>query len=306
MALAHFFALAGSQGSYAGIRHALPLLMVLALVPGAATSRAWQERSRLWGIAVVSLLLVTALMTLGEKRLWEYHNELVGGSAGAWHYFRNESLDLGQRSLEQKRFYDAEISSTGKNVYSDYWLAEEQARALEFHLARRVTSLEDTNVAGVFEGFFFYPAAARLPQPEFDFDPRKVFAGMVPVARFGLVEVWRGRQVSPQARASSLRRKVLEYIYREQGSDWALVSRRLEEVLAATPYDFSVAIELGNAYLRLGQRSAALRAYRQPFSQGARGVLDDMTRENLAQRLASLEHGEALATLKPLRNPWME
>ncbi len=81
MAAARLLALAGSQGSYAGVRHALPALMALAILAGAVVSLAWRRRSRAWGGVVVGLLALAAAMTLAEPRLWEYHNELAGGTA---------------------------------------------------------------------------------------------------------------------------------------------------------------------------------------------------------------------------------
>jgi hypothetical protein len=118
--------------------------------------------------------------------------------------------------------------------------------------------------------------------------------------------VWFGRQISPRSRAAAMRGKVLQYIYQRRGSNWALVAQRLEEVLAVNSFDFSVAIELGNAYLRLDRREEALRAYRQPFTQSERHLLDEITRENLERMTEALERGDSLEILQPLRNPWME
>ncbi len=306
MALAHLLALANSQGSYAGVRHALPVVAALAVLAGAAGALARQRRSRLWSAAVALLLAGAAFSTLGEERLWEYHNELAGGTAEAWRSFRNEGNDLGQRALELQRFDRAVIAPSGAKLYSDYWFAEEEARALGMRFARRVEDLHDTNTAGIFEGFFFYGIDARLPQPDIDWDPAVELAGLTPVARFGAAEVWRGRQISPRSRAQSLRGRLNEYIYQDRGDDWPMVARKLEEVLAVNTFDFSVAIELGNAYLRQGLREKALSAYRQPFAHEDRGLLDEITREDLEERIASLTRGDALETLKPLRNPWME
>ncbi len=303
-AAAHLLALSLSQGSYAGVRHALPLVMGLALLAGAAVRYAWR-RSRPWRWTVAILFVATAAMTAGENRLWEYHNETVGGTAEAWRWFRNEGNDLGQRALELARFDRETMAATGEKVYSDYWFAEEEARALGMNFARRVAGLEDDNQAGIYEGYFVYNVDCRLPWPDFEWDPAKELAGLERVARFGAVEVWHGRQVSPQSRAYALRHQLIDYIYGNQGEDWALVARRLTEVLAVQPHDFSMAIELGNAYLRLGQRGPALEAYRQPFSQ-RRGLLDALTRHSLEERIAELERGEPLERLRPLRNPWME
>ena len=306
MAAAHLLALAGSQGSYAGVRHALPLTLTLAILSGGGWWLAWHRRSRALGGALAGLLLLAVATTWNEPRLWEYHNELAGGTAGAWRYFRNEGTDLGQRSLEIQRFHQTAVAPSGEKLYSDYWFAEEQALALGLNFARRVENLEDSNTEGTYEGYFVYQVEARLPQPDLDWDPARELAGLAPVARFGAAEVWHGRQRSPRSRAYSLRGKILQYVYQQGGDDWPLVARRLEEVLAVNAYDFSVAIELGNAYLRQGLREAALRAYRQPFTQTRRDLLDEMTRSNLQQMIGLLERGDPLGELKPLRNPWME
>ncbi|RYG14204.1 MAG: hypothetical protein EON92_02940, partial [Burkholderiales bacterium] len=98
-------ALLGSEGIWGGIRHAMPLVVALSIPAGAAVAQAWAWRARslesFARTAVVAVLLIGALaMTIGEKRVWEYHNELVGGSRNAWRYFGNEGLDLGQRFSE--------------------------------------------------------------------------------------------------------------------------------------------------------------------------------------------------------------
>ncbi|MEP6907542.1 MAG: hypothetical protein ABI858_06120 [Pseudoxanthomonas sp.] len=303
-------ALLGSEGIWGGVRHAMPLIVVLCIPAGAAVAQAWALRARTLEsfarTAVVAVLLIGAVaMTLGEKRAWEYHNELVGGSDNAWQYFGNEGLDLGQRFGELRAFHDQVIKPSGKPLYSNYWVGEEQMRAARFNYRRRVESLEDRNVDGVYEGYFIYTRSDHRPWPSWDWDPKVVFQGLQPVAQFGFAEVWHGRQVLPRTRASGIGGKVFEYIYKENGDDWALVARRLEEVAKFFPQSASIGIELDNAYVRLGNKPAAIRAYRRPLQQD-KAPVDARIRAQIEAQVALIEGHSDLSKLKPLRNPEME
>lgn len=303
-------ALLGSEGIWGGIRHAMPLVVVLSIPAGAAVSQAWALRARTLEsrarMSVIALLLVGAVaMTIGEKRAWEYHNELVGSSAGAWQYFGNEGLDLGQRFGELRAFHDRVVQSSGEPLYSNYWVGEEQMRAARFNYRRRVESLDDTNVEGVYEGYYIYTRSDHRPMPSWDWDPEVVFKGLERVAQFGFAEVWHGRQVLPRTRAASMNRKVFDYIYKDNGDDWALVARRLEEVAALFPQSANTGIELGNAYVRLGDGPAAIRAFRRPLDQD-KAPVDARVRAQIEAQIAEIEKGADLSKLKPLRNPEME
>src|SRR3546814_13899367 len=58
-----------------------------------------------------------------------------------------------------------------------------------------------------------------------------------------------------------------DLIYKQNGRDWALVASRLEEVVAQLPQEVDAGVELGNAYLRLGRRDAAIGAYQRLLDQ---------------------------------------
>src|SRR3546814_3306944 len=96
-------------------------------------------------------------MTLREPRLWEYHNELAGGTGNAFRQFGNEGLDLGQRFHELRAFHDRHIAASGLPLYVDYWVGEQQMRGARLSSRRRVESLADTNVRGHYDGWFVYP-----------------------------------------------------------------------------------------------------------------------------------------------------
>ena len=309
-AMAYAAALLGSEGIWGGIRHAMPLVVALSIPAGAAVAQAWTRRARTPAsgarLSVVALLLGAAVaMTIGEKRAWEYHNELVGGSNGAWRYFGNEGLDLGQRFGELRAFHDRVVRPSGEPLYSNYWVGEEQMRAAGFKYRRRVVSLDDTNVEGIYDGYYIYTRSDHRPWPSWDWDPKVVFRGLRLVARFGFAEVWHGRQVLPRTRASSMSAKVFDYVYKDDGDDWALVARKLEEVAAMFPQSASVGIELGNAYVRLGDGAAAVRAFRRPLDQ-KKAPVDTRIRAQIEAQIASIENGADLSGLRPLRNPEME
>lgn len=302
---AHLLALMSSQGTYGGMRHALPLVVSLGILAGAAVAWAWQARSRA-GMAAVALLLVAALgMTLREPRLWEYHNELAGGSAEAWRYFGNEGLDLGQRYPEIRAFHDRVIKPSGASLYSDYWFGEKQAIADRLNYRKRVQDLQDDNVAGIFDGYFLVGMSANLPEPDWGWDPEKAFAGTREVARLGYVQVRQGRMTNPQGRAASLYHRAMEYLYRENGRDDALVATRLEEVVKVLPPHAGAGIELGNAYLRLGRPGDARVAYRRLLDQ-KEAPLEALVRAQVEAQLALIDSGADATRIKPVRNPWME
>jgi hypothetical protein len=307
MSATHLLALCGSQGTYAGVRHALPIVIALAVLAGGAVGRSARAGSKSLGIASLTCLAAATLMTVREPRLWEYHNELVGGTENAWRYFANEGIDLGQRTYEVEEYVRRVIKPSGQHFFLSYDnVIEAETRALGIEGSKKVEDLNDTNVAGLWEGYFLYHATDRVPFPEVGWDPAAVFKELTRVARLGSVEVWRGRQQSPRVRAGWISRLVSEYIYKKGGSDWELVSKRLEEVLAIAPTDGSAALELGNTYLRLGRRDDAVRAYRQPLAQVDRGLLDDLSRTDLEQQIARLERGDDLARISPLRPRGME
>lgn len=301
----HLLALMASPAAWGGIRHATPLLAAAAILGGAAVAEAWRRRSKALLALVGALFGLALVTTIREPRLWEYHNELAGGSENGFRYFKHEGLDLGQRFHEIRAFHDREIAPSGLPMFSDYWMMETQVRAAGLRYRRLVESLDDDNVAGVYDGWFVYPMDALLPVPQFEWDPREVFKDMRLAVRLGNVGVWRGRLVRPKARASSMNGQVMDYIYKENGKDWALVAKRLEEVAAVTPANLATAAELGNAHLRLGDRAAAIRAYRRPLEQTQMPVDDDLAR-SFREQIVRVQQAPDPKQVPPMRNPWME
>lgn len=279
----HLWRSSARVASGGGVRHATPLLAAAALC--AAVAQAWQRRSRVAMAAVAALFAAAAAMTFSEPRLWEYHNELVGGTRNAYRYFDNESLDLGQRFSEIRAFHDRVIAPSGLPLYSTYWMVDAQVRAARINFHRRVESLDDTNVDGIYDGYFLYKMGDTLPWPSWDWVSRRCSATSSWWRESATSASGAGRQVRPQTRASSLSSKVMDYIYEEGGSDWSLVARRLEEVVVWWPQKIDTAVELGNAYLRLGDGARALTAYRRLLEQD-KVPLDGLIRQQLETQIA--------------------
>jgi len=310
MAGAHFAALAGSQGSYAGIRHALPvvmaMLLLIALAIAQALARLGDAPDRLATRAPVAafaaLLLALIIATLPEPRLYEFHNRLAGGSQDAWRYFDNESVQLGQRAHEARAFYEAVI------VHQDLPFFGARSRQFEGAGVQGrywVESLDDDNVEGVFEGYFLSTMSSLNPAPEFDWDPDTFYADTEQVHRAGHLLIRKGRIVDPRARARGIGARLYDYLYRDKGEDWDLVARRSEEVLQVDPFAIPVYLELGNARLRLGQREPALAAYRDLLEQ-TRFPVDAAILARLREHIARIEASEHLDGIDPMRNPWLE
>ena len=63
--------------------------------------------------------------------------------------------------------------------------------------------------------------------------------------------------------------------------------------------------ELGNAYVRLGRRADAARAYRGIFVQKKMPV-DPLVAAQVRAQIAKLEGDTPMAEVQPMRNPWRE
>ena len=301
----HMLALVGSDGIWGGVRHAMPVIVGAGVLAGGALAWAWQRRTRPALAAVATLYVAAIAMTIREPRVWEYHNELVGGTGNAYRYFTNEGLDLGQRFHELRAFHDRQIAGSGEPMYVDYWVGEQQMRAAKLGYRRRVESLRDTNVGGHYQGWFVYPMTDTLPWPQWDWDPGVVFKDMRMVARFGHIGIWHGEMTRPQTRAGALSGKISEYIYKEGGNDWALVAARLEEVVAQLPAKVDAGVELGNAYLRQGERDKAVRAYQRLLDQDKVPLAPKIAAE-LTAHIEKIGSAPDLAQVEPMRNPWLE
>ncbi len=300
----HMAALVGSGGVWGGVRHALPVVVGLGIVAGAVLDWAWSRRSRTW-LAVAALPYVVAFaMTIREPSAWEYHNELIGGTDNAYKYFDNEGLGLGQRYPQLRDYYRRVIAPSGLPLYTRF-ASPEILRADHIEFRRQVETLDDTNTEGKLTGWFVMGMGNLVPVPQADWDPKRDLRGRILVARFGPMGVWKGTQNDPKGRAGAMGSRVWEYIYRENGKDWAKVALRLEEVLKVVPMAVPASFELGNAYVRLGKREDAIRAYESMFVQKQMPI-DPLVAKQVHDQVDLLKSGVAMEKVQPLHSPWLE
>lgn len=310
MAGGHFAALASSQGAYAGIRHALPVVFALLLLIALALRQVLSELrlpqrspvARFAAVGFAALLLGLLAATLPESRLYEFHNRLAGGSENAWRYFANESLDLGQRFHEIRAFHDDVVLAGDLPFFGGRSRESEGAGLRNRNL---VESLDDDNVDGIYDGYFLVRMSALVAWPQWDWDPETFYAETEEVFRAGHMHVRKGRIRDPRARASSIAARLFDYIYRDNGDDWELVIRRGKEVLAVNPRFTAGHIELGNAHVRLGQREEALSAYRA-FVDQTLVPMDPAIIETVRHQIERIENSESLAGITPMRSPFLE
>ncbi len=304
LGLAYWLSLLSSRGTYAGVRHALPLFLPLATLGGALAWRAsvaLRHRQALKPLAFAPAALAL-VMTVREPRLYEYFNELAGGSANAWRNFSDEGVDLGQRFPEIEAYANAHLPP-GTPIYNAYMYMPELIRARRLNLHRYVESVDDTNVAGHYAGWFVIPLDTQIPAPEYDYDPKKFLAHMTLVDRIGTLGVWRGEVDEPRLRAMGLFPMLIEEIYEKPRPDWRLVAQRCGEIVARMPFHVGCAVEEGNALARLGDVAGARKAWAQ-----ARATMpaDDPTVVQLLALERASANGKLPTHWRPVRDPWLE
>jgi hypothetical protein len=124
-----------------GIRHALPVYPLVAVVAGVECARA-RRRDQLVGWLLVAWLLVAALVA--HPDYIAYFNEIVGGPANGQDYLIDSNFDWGQNAKALKQWLDVNHVT---HVYLDYFGTGAAIRYLgipaEFVRPEQVPKLRD-------------------------------------------------------------------------------------------------------------------------------------------------------------------
>ncbi len=89
-----FLLVLGTGSTYAGIRHALPVVALLSIFAGLVVERALAAGSRALKSVIIGAYVLAFFSAVPVMRPWEYFNEFVGGPKNAYKYFDDEGTDL--------------------------------------------------------------------------------------------------------------------------------------------------------------------------------------------------------------------
>jgi hypothetical protein len=288
--------------TYAGVRHALPLFPLVALLGSIGINYVFEKRSIAYGGVIAILLFVAIFSAVPQMRPWEYFNEMAGGAENGGRYFNDEGVDLSQRIGEIADYYHKNLESNGDVPFLAYFSnpADRRARGMDWvgrDPARDAHRYDSETISGT----FIIGANELGPKPFWDVG--KPFRGLQPVARFGNIFVFQGTFPRPDGGVSRAlyNRALYTKLYVSEPDIQAGIDL-LERSVAMDPTGFCASLELGNQYLKRGDRENALRAYRISYENAPR---TDSIYDLLGDQILRIER-DGLADVTPLRNPGIE
>lgn len=295
--LAHLLALASGRTSYGGIRHALPVvggIGVLAGAIGLLKLPGFRYSNRL---VPAALFCVTAIMTFGEKRIYEYYNEIVGGTENAYKYFADEGIYQGQRFYETKAFFDQPGIDPDESISAWAWYMREEweSENLNFDTDLVKDIYDDSNEDGLMKGYYLLPMNTYLKWP--NWDPNDI-KNLKSIKRIGNIDIVYGEFKDPKNWAYSMYDKVMRYIRETDDPDWPVIAKRLEKVTEHLDWATSSFVILGNAYVRIGQKDKAIAAYRKAQENYSE---EDPYQNSLKEHLLQVENAIDLQQVPNLR-----
>ena len=300
LALLILLVLANSAADYAGVRHALTVYVVLALLAGVAVRRLLAPRRKILGLGALAATVVACFPALAVERPWEYHNFIGGGTRNAYRYFRNDGVDLGQRDKEIAEYCHRNLEPRGEVPYVAYYQSLIEPDLMGYrHL--HIKALDDPSGDDfppvTVSGTILILATGVSPAIWGDY---KSLRDAHPADRLGNLLVYRGTFYLPNARADALMDRA-EKLLTAPAPDFLRIESMLKEALALRPNDFGAWMMLGNLYLRQGQREQAIAAYQE----SAKSTPPSSVRQTIEHQIALLST-QPINTVTPLRDPSME
>ncbi len=298
-AFGYFFVLAHGS-AYAGMRHALPAVLLLSVFAGFALHASVVLKGK-WLKALVALaFLAAAGSALPVLRPWEYYNELVGGSEYAYLYFNDEGVDIYQRCLEVARYYHQFLEPVQEVPFVQYLPYDEEAAYLHLDwVGHDMQRDEPLFHSPIFSGTIIVQARFLGPSPFLD---EAALRSAKPVARFGDVRVFRGSyNIAPLMAADRSYRARVELF--SDKPDLAKAERLFRQSVDLDPSAFWDFIELGNIYLSRDSREQALAAFSAARDHSPVGT--DFRRD-LDKHLRLFNSSVPTSQIPALRDPSLE
>jgi hypothetical protein len=244
LAVAALFLLVLSNGAtYAGVRHALSVVVLLSVFAGISIAMALSSKTLQLRILVALTLVASAVSAVPQMRPCEYFNEFVGGTANAYKYFSDEGVDLGQRTKELANYYQRELKQNGLRPDCLYEASEEEfvARGIDCFGSDKK---RDPPLIELPErsGTIFIAPNVFSPRSYWD---RAALREATPVKRLGNLSIFRGTFHLPGQAAAALYDRGLSKIYGEKPDD-AETEKAFRRSVELDPTAYFVHIELGN------------------------------------------------------------
>lgn len=292
--------LMGSNADYAGVRHALTVYFVMAVLCGFTLRFLVGLGRKALAVAVLGLTLGACAPALIVERPWEYHNFLAGGTDRAYRYFRNDGIDLGQRDKEIAEYCRQKLEPTGEVPYIGYYPSFIKPDLVLYRHAK-LKALDDpfgeefpsTTISGT----LLVHASAAAPAIWSD---HKALREAQPVDRIGNVLVFRGSYYLPNIRVDALLDRAT-MLFEEPNPNFPRIESLLKEALSLRSNDYSGWMMLGNLHLLRGEREQALAAYRNARDSTPPSPFRTLFEEQVT-KVSSLP----LGAVKPMRDPGIE
>ena len=300
LAVALLFLFVLSNGAtYAGIRHALPVVVLLSVFCGLSIASAFSSGTNGVKILVALALLAAAISAVPQMRPWEYFNEFAGGTANAHKYFVDEGSDLGQRVKELTTYYKRELQPRGVRPVCIYGLSEQEfiARGVDCfgNDKKRDSALEALPQRS---GTIFAGSHDLIPYLHWDLTTLRQ---ATPLTRRGNLFIYDGTFKLPGLAANTLYWRGIEKLYGEK-PDYAEAEKAFFGSVELDHTAYFTQIQLANLYLRRGARDEALHSYSEALKYAPQ---EPKIRSAIQTQLQRVER-DPLASIPPLRDPAME
>jgi hypothetical protein len=300
LAAAILFLLVLAKGAtYAGIRHALPVVVLLSIFAGLFAERAFASHSRLLQAVAAIAFLLAIISAVPVMRPWEYFNEFVGGPQNAIKYFNDEGVDLDQRTKEMVAYYRKFLKPAGALPEVFYFSSEEELKGRDMdYLGRDKKRDLNVSIQPVQSGTFFVGRIALIPSTFWD---RPSFRAATPIARFGNLFVYQGTFSLPGDVGAFYYFEGLEKLYADK-PDLVGAEKDLQQSVDIDPSAYFAHIELANLLLKRGARAEALHQYSQALQYAP---ADPQIRQPIETQIARFS-AQPPREIPSLRNPFLE
>lgn len=294
-----FLLILSTGATYAGIRHALPPVVLLSVFAGIGCAVALSIKTPQLKILVALAFVAASLSALPQMRPWEYFNEFTGGPSRAYRYFSDEGVDLGQRTKELAHYYSTEVKPAHLRPDCLYNFSEEEmyARGVDCFGSDKV---HDRPLESLPER-----VGPILVSPDYLFRKsywdRAALREAQPAKRFGNLFVFEGTFYLPGQAAAALYWQGVDYTFGER-PDEVEAEKAFRRSAELDPSAYFVHIQLGNLYLKRGSREQSVRSYSDALKYAPDEPQLRAALQNQIQRVSR----DPLAGVTPLRDPYME